>query len=179
MLTKTKTGNLIVTALMAATLGVLSQIILPVGPVPFSMATFALVFIGAMLPPAQAAASVGVYLLLGAVGLPVFAGFRGGLPILVSSTGGYLTGYVLVALAVSFTALHTRRPWLLFGAALAGLAGCYVLGTLWFMAVNNVPFGAAFGLCVAPFILPDAIKAALAISLAEIVQRRLKTGRSG
>ncbi|MFV0412405.1 MAG: biotin transporter BioY, partial [Oscillospiraceae bacterium] len=94
MATKSKTGQMVFAALMAALIAVLAQIMVPIGPVPFSMAIFGVFFAGAMLPPLAASASIAVYLLLGIVGLPVFTGFKGGPQVLLGPTGGYLAGYL-------------------------------------------------------------------------------------
>ncbi len=107
------------TALFAALTAVLAQIQLPIGPVPFNLAVFGAFLAGMLLEPAWAAASMGVYMLLGAVGIPVFAGFMGGPAVLLGKTGGYVIGYIFIALA---TALAVKRSGKLpvIGAANAG-----------------------------------------------------------
>lgn len=161
-------------ALLAATLCVMAQIVLPIGPVPFSMATFALYFLGAMLPPAQAAACVGVYLALGFIGLPVFAGFKGGPQVLLGPTGGYLVGYFVVAVLVAFATAHSRRYVVWLAAALAATAGLYLVGTIWFMVSTQSGLVASLTLCVLPFALPDIAKAVLGLALAKTLHHRLK-----
>ncbi|MDL2254267.1 biotin transporter BioY [Ruminococcaceae bacterium OttesenSCG-928-I18] len=143
----------------------------PIGPVPFTLAILGVAFLGAMLPPPWAAGSLGAYLLLGLCGLPVFAGFNAGPGVLLGPTGGYLAGYFLLALAVS---LARKKPlplqWL---AAAAGMSGCYLLGTLWYTLVTGATFLSGLVLCVVPFVLPDALKITLALLLARALQRRM------
>ena len=103
---KIATKDLVLTALFAALTAVLAQIQLPIGPVPFNLAVFGAFLAGMLLEPAWAAASMGVYMLLGAVGIPVFAGFMGGPAVLLGKTGGYVIGYIFIALA---TALAVKR----------------------------------------------------------------------
>ncbi|MGD9559706.1 MAG: biotin transporter BioY [Oscillospiraceae bacterium] len=172
-----RTRTLALAALMAALLAVLAPVTVPVGPVPITLATFAVFLAGAMLPPTAAAASMATYLLLGAVGLPVFSGYRGGLQVLVGPTGGYLWGYFVVAVVLALAVRRTQRFWLRFAAAMAGMAGCYLLGSVWYMVVTGTPFWSAVALCVVPFVLPDMLKALLALALAQ--RLRLAGRREG
>lgn len=173
MRSKTKTHTLVLTALLAALLALLSPLTLPVGPVPVTLALFAVFFAGALLPPAAAMAGVGVYICLGAVGLPVFSGFRSGPQVLAGPTGGYIAGYFLIVLALSLAARRSQKRLVLLAAGLAGLAGCYLLGTLWFTLVTGAGFLGGLSVCVLPFVLPDLIKLAAALLLAAAVRRRL------
>ncbi len=160
-------------AILCALLCVLAQVVLPIGPVPFSMAVFAVALIGGLLSPLWTAACIGCYLALGLCGVPVFAGFGAGPGVLLGPTGGYLAGYFVLALAIS---LAVKAKWplpLQAFCALAGLVGCYLLGTLWFMGVTGSTFLNGLLLCVVPFALPDVLKIALAMALAKALQRRL------
>lgn len=161
-------------ALMAAVLAILSPITLPIGPIPFTLGLLGVFFVGAMLPPAAAMASIGIYMLLGVVGLPVFSGFRGGPQVLAGPTGGYLLGYFLLALVLSMAAARTRHFGLQLLAGACGLALCYGVGTLWYMVVSGASFLSGLMLCVVPFILLDLLKLTVAVLLARLVSRRLK-----
>ena len=170
---KIATKDLVLTALFAALTAVLAQIQLPIGPVPFNLAVFGAFLAGMLLEPAWAAASMGVYMLLGAVGIPVFAGFMGGPAVLLGKTGGYVIGYIFIALA---TALAVKRSGTLpvIGAAmLAGLLVCYGFGTARFMAVTGADLVSALGWCVLPFIVPDVCKGVLACVLGRLLAGRL------
>ena len=157
-------------ALAAALMAVCSWISLPTA-VPFTLQTFALFLTLGVLGGRLGALAVGVYLLLGAVGLPVFAGFSGGLGALLGATGGYLLGFLLTALTVwGAERLWGRSAPVFLASCLAGLGLCYLFGTVWFAAVyasSSGPVGlaAVLGWCVAPFVLPDLAKLALALAL--------------
>ena len=108
------------------------------------------------------------YILLGAAGVPVFSGFKGGIGALLGTTGGYIVGFLFTALIVGL-AVETlgRRLPVLIGSMVVGVLVCYAFGTAWFMFVyarNTGPIGlgTALGWCVLPYLLPDAVKIALA-----------------
>ena len=142
--------------------------------VPFTMQTFAIFFTVCLLGPWQGGISILVYILLGAVGVPVFSGFRGGLDALLGPTGGYILGFLATA-PITGLMMGDGKLYRLIPAMALGLLACYVFGTAWFMVVYTRNTGAislwtALGWCVFPFILPDAAK----MALAALVARRLK-----
>ncbi len=160
------TRRLSACALMAALIAVCSQIQIPLPAVPINLALFAVHLSGALLGPAGGALSVAVYVLLGMIGVPVFAGFRAGLTVLFGKTGGYILGYFLCAWLVGF--LSRRRPFTFPRLCLAMAAGvfvCYFFGTVWFMALTGTGLAASLSLCVLPFLPGDAAKIALAAFL--------------
>lgn len=159
-----KTKNLAFCALMAAVTAVCAQISIPLpGGVPLTLSVAAVYLSGAFLGPGLAFASQLVYLLLGAFGLPVFAGFSGSLGVLLGSTGGYLLVYPLMAAAVALG----RRLWggklpSLAASMLIALLLCYAGGTAWFMAVMQKSLAVSLAACVFPFVPVDLCKIALA-----------------
>ena len=156
-----------VCAVFAALTAVLSQLSVPIGPVPINLATFSVFLAGGILGASGGLLSQLVYLILGAVGLPVFAGFRGGVGALAGPTGGYLAGYAAAAWLVGQAAeKFCRKPRVLAGSMAAGLAVCYFLGTGWFMIVTGRGLWDSLALCVFPFLLGDALKIAVATALA-------------
>lgn len=159
-------------ALLAALTAVLAQVTLPVGPVPFNLAVLGAFLAGLLLRPAWAAASMGVYFAMALVGLPVLAGMSGGPGILFGSTGGYVLGYLCIALCAAWGRRRGNGPALL-GMAV-GLALCYLLGTAWFMVITGTPLAQSLAWCVTPFILPDVGKAAVAWATARALSRRVK-----
>ena len=165
-----RTQELARAALFAALIAICSWISIPTA-VPFTLQTFAVFLALGVLGGRLGARAVGVYLLLGAVGLPVFAGFSGGLGALLGATGGYLLGFLLTALTVwGAERLWGRSAPVFLASCLAGLGLCYLFGTVWFAAVyasSSGPVGlaAVLGWCVAPFVLPDLAKLALALAL--------------
>lgn len=155
----------------AALIAVCAWISIPTA-VPFTMQTFAIFLLLRLLGGRRGTLSILVYLMLGAVGLPVFAQFTGGIGIMLGSTGGYMLGFVLIGLVY----LCSER---LFGgknipqiaALVVGLALCYAFGTAWFMVVYTrengaVAFGTVLSWCVLPFIIPDLVKLTLAVLIA-------------
>lgn len=170
---KIATKDLVLTALFAALTAVLAQIQLPIGPVPFNLAVFGAFLAGMLLEPAWAAASMGVYMLLGAVGIPVFAGFMGGPAVLLGKTGGYVIGYIFIALATALAVKRSGKLPVIGAAMLAGLLICYGFGTAWFMAVTGADLVSALGWCVLPFIVPDVCKGVLAWVLGRLLAGRL------
>lgn len=159
-------------AVCAALIAVCSWISIPAA-VPFTLQTFA-VFLTCELLGSAAIWSVLLYLLLGAVGAPVFAGFSGGIAPLIGPTGGYLMGFVAIALLMSAWRKALGGKWTVPGMLLS-LALCYLLGTVWFVVVyarsgSAISFGTALSWCVLPYIVPDVIK----IALARLIGGRVK-----
>ena len=169
-----RTQELARAALFAALIAICSWISIPTA-VPFTLQTFAVFLALGVLGGKLGTLSVAVYLLLGAVGLPVFAGFQGGLGALLGATGGYLAGFLLTALTVwgAERRLGKSAPVFLV-SCLLGLGLCYLFGSVWFAAVyaaasGPVGLAAVLGWCVFPFVLPDLAKLALAV----VLSRRL------
>ena len=112
-----------------------------------------------------------VYILLGAIGVPVFAGFSGGFGVLLNTTGGYIIGFLFSALVMwGIEKVFGRKPVMQILSMLVGLIVCYAIGTAWFMVVYSrangaVGLGTVLGWCVIPFIIPDLVKIALAFVL--------------
>lgn len=169
-----KTKSLVYAAVMAALIALCAWITIPT-VVPFTLQTFAIFLAVGVLGGKLASLSVGVYLLLGAAGLPVFSGFSGGLGPFAGVTGGYLLGFLLIALVMwGAEALLGRSPVVFVVSGIVGLAVCYAFGTAWFVlmyAASTGPIGVASALwtCVIPFLLPDGVKLALAL----VLSRRL------
>ncbi|MDR0862437.1 MAG: biotin transporter BioY [Oscillospiraceae bacterium] len=170
-----KTRDIAATAVFAALICVAAPFSVPVGPIPLSLATLAVYLAGAILGTKRGTIAVAVYIALGAFGLPVFSGFSGGLQKLLGVTGGYIAGYLPCSAAVGVTIRAARGRTIGYAAGMViGTILCYTLGTAWFMAQTGSKLGAAIALCVAPFLLGDAIKIAVATAVAPIIRRRLK-----
>ena len=167
---KFSTRDLCFCAIGAALIAVCAWISIP-ADVPFTLQTFAIFTVCGLLGGRRGTVSVLVYLLLGAVGAPVFAGFRGGFASLLGTTGGYLVGFVLLTLIIAFAqARWGQGQWVFVLSAAVGLLVCYAFGTAWFMvayarATGPIGLGSALMWCVVPFLLPDAGKMALALLL--------------
>ena len=168
---KTRTKEFCMAGLLAACTAVLAQIVIPIGPVPFNLAVFGAFLAGMLLSPGMAVLSMATYWLMAAIGLPVMAGLQGGLGAVLSPTGGYVAGYLLLA---GCTALVAERPvpMRLAGMAL-GLVLCYTLGTVWFICATGAALPAALAMCVLPFIPADVAKGIAAAWLAQTIKRRV------
>lgn len=161
-----KTYSIVITAMFAALTAVFSQISIPIGPVPINLALLSVFVAGGLLGIKRAVISQLVYVLIGAVGLPVFAGFKGGVGALTGPTGGYIIGYVLAAGAVALiTAVWNKKLPALIVSMLAGLVICYAFGTAWFVISSGTNLLAALSSCVFPFLPGDALKIAAAAAL--------------
>lgn len=161
------TRNLVLAALFAALTAVCSQIQIPLPMVPINLALFAVHLCGALLGGRWGALSMTAYALLGAVGVPVFAGFTSGPAVLFGKTGGYILGYILCALLVG---VLTRRVGFtmkgLCASMIIGVAVCYAFGTAWFMILTGMNLGTSLSYCVIPFLPGDAVKIVLVALLA-------------
>ena len=163
---RSRTQGMVLCALFAAMTAVLSQVAIPLPLVPINMALLAVYLSGGVLGARLGTLSQVVYVCLGAVGLPVFSLFRGGIGILLGPTGGYIAGYIVAAVVVGFWVEHYGTGfWQLVLGMVIGLALCYALGTAWFMVVTHNTLTAALGTCVLPFLPGDAVKIALAAIL--------------
>lgn len=163
-------------ALLAALLAASVLITVPIGMVPLTLQVFVVVLIALVVPPGWAALAVGTYLLAGAVGLPVFSGYRGGLGVLLGPTGGYLLGFLVGAVAGARVRerLATRTAATLTAdipATLVVIAAVYALGWLQLALVTGMGVVPALLAGVVPFLVPDAIKAAVAVAAAPVVRR--------
>lgn len=173
-MTNFKTKSMVLAALLAAATCVLAQLTLPIGPVPFTLAVLGVFLMGQLLPPVWALASILVYIFLGLVGIPAFASFSAGPSVLFGTTGGYIFGYIFMAVLPALARANRKLPsWVNFFAMLLGLALCYALGTAWFMVLTGNGLAVSLGWCVIPFILPDIAKAVCAVLLAKALSRRL------
>jgi len=171
-------------ALMAAFTAVAAQIAIPLEPVPFTLQVLAVVLTGLLLGSRYGALAMAIYLLVGAVGIPVFSGFRGGLGILLGDTGGYLLAYPLAAalagVAAGAVANAPRRRALIVGflwGSLA-LAVIYALGAAWLMVLAGLSPGAALVAGVLPFVVFDLIKVGLANLVAVAVAPAIAASRA-
>ena len=162
-------------AIGIALIAVCSWISVPM-TIPFTMQTFAVCLVTALLGLKGGLWTVAGYILLGAVGIPVFSGFRGGPGALLGTTGGYIVGFLFTALTVGMAVQRKGRklPVLVLSMA-AGILLCYTFGTAWFMLVYSrgtgpISLGTALGWCVLPYLIPDGVK----VVLAALLTRRLR-----
>ena len=174
--TRTNIYKTVLCGLFAAIIAICSWISIPIPPeIPFTMQTFAIFCALGILGGGAGTAAILAYILVGAVGVPVYAGFTGGLGILLGYTGGYFAGFIFSGLVYwLITKFFGNKLPVQIIAMVSGMLVCYLLGTLWYMFVcanNGSPSGfvSALALCVLPYVIPDVLK----ISLAIVVSRRL------
>ena len=173
-----QTMDLVYAAVCAALMAVCSWISIP-ATVPFTLQTFAVFCSLGLLGGKRGTVAILVYLLLGALGVPVFAGFSGGIGILFGTTGGYLLGFILMGLTYWIGERMSRDSRVVqIVSMVLGLLLCYAFGTAWFMFVyarqsGAIALGTALAWCVVPFILPDLVKLALALLLSDRLRRAL------
>ena len=161
------TKQLTAAALMAALISVLAPLSIPLaGQVPVSLATLAVMLSGALIGSKAGTLSALIYLLLGFIGIPVFAGWTSGAGILFGMTGGYLFGYLPLAFVTGLFYEKKESPLSLFLGMLAGTVILYVLGTLWFMKYTGMALVASLSACVSPFLPGDLLKMILVVILA-------------
>lgn len=163
------------TAVLAAVLAVVSPVALPIGPIPISLCTLIIFLAVYVLGWRRGTTAVLIYVLMGAVGMPVFSGFSGGLGKILGPTGGYIMGYPVLALVagVAVERFPNQRLLQLLGMIL-GTAALYALGTAWFCFQSETPLAGALSACVFPFLPGDAVKMAVACGLGPALRERLK-----
>ena len=163
-----------VCALFAAILCILSPLAIPVGPVPVTLGLFVIYLSIYLLKCREVMLSTVLYLLIGLAGLPVFSGFSGGAAKLVGPTGGYLIGYIFVALIGGFIADKSAHKLIITELGLVlGTLVAYVFGTAWYMFITENTLTAALGVCVLPFIPFDIIKIVIAALLGRTIRSAL------
>lgn len=170
----TATRDLVVASLLAALLAASVLVTIPLGAVPLTLQVFVVVLAALLLEPRWAAASVGAYLVMGALGIPVFSGMQGGLGVLFGPTGGYLAGFLVGAGLGSLLRTRLAARGAIVGD-IAGAVGCvaaiYLLGWVQLAFVTGMGWAPAFVAGVVPFVAIDAAKAAVAIGVARALRR--------
>ena len=174
--TRSKTYDMAYIAIFAVLMAICSWISIPMA-VPFTLQTFGVFMAVGVLGGKRGSLAVLIYILLGAIGVPVFAGFSGGIGVILNTTGGYIVGFLFSALVMwGMEALLGRKPVVQIISMVEGLIVCYALGTAGFMVVyarntGAVGLGTVLGWCVIPFIIPDLVKIALAFVLSRKIRK--------
>jgi biotin transport system substrate-specific component len=176
---KITTKEMTLSAIFAAVIAVFSVITIPIGVVPVTLGVFGVLFVSVVLGGKASIVSVLVFILVGAVGLPVFSGLKGGAGVILGPTGGYITSYIFMALITGAVSQKLGKRCdalsfaLRFAACIVSLLVCYLLGTLQFMLITSKSFNEALSLCVYPFVIFDIIKCTLAVLLGEQLRKRI------
>jgi len=169
---------MVLTSLFAALTAVGALIALPIGPVPIVLQNFFAMLMALLLGPRWALAGIGIYLLAGALGLPVFAGGTSGLARFAGPTGGYLVGYLpCVALIGWISARGSGHRLIDVLAMLCGTAALYACGVSWLKLVTGLAWGKALGVGVIPFLPGDIVKIIAAVLVIKSLRQLIaKTG---
>jgi len=171
-----RTKRLTSTALMAALCCVIAPISIPIGAVPVSLSLLAIYITATLSGIGQGAAAVGIYIALGALGLPVFAGYTGGFERIAGMTGGFIIGYLPCALVIALITSGDKIPfWRYPVGMMLGTLVCYICGALWFSVVTQTGFRNAIAVSVLPFVPLDVIKIAAASLLCPRIKKALSS----
>lgn len=172
---RSRTLELVTAALITALIAASAWITIPLGAIPLTLQVFFVVLAALLLKPRWAAASMAAYLALGAIGLPIFSGAKGGLGVLAGPTGGYLIGFVVGATvgALLRTALERRLGSLVADviAAASVIVIVYAIGTVQLAVVLDLSAVKAIAAGVVPFVAIDAAKAVAAVAAAAAIRR--------
>lgn len=161
-------------ALMTALICIAAPLTIPIEPIPISLATLTVYLAGALLGLKDGTVAVALYLLIGAVGVPVFSNYGSGVAKLIGMTGGYLVGYLPCVALVGLAADRWGdKKWVYPVAMVAGTLVLYALGTAWFMVQTGTNLAGAMTSCVLPFLPGDAAKIVVASVLGAILRDRL------
>ncbi len=171
---KITTYQMAVTALMAAVMCVLGPLSVPIGAVPISLTNFVICLTVWLLGPKFGTLSVAIYLALGAVGIPVFSGYGAGLAKLAGPTGGYLIGFLPMALIGGLFIEKSKGNPIVSGLGLVlGIAVSYAFGTAWFVFQMQCELSYAMAVCVYPFIAFDLTKVVISCVVGVLLRKRL------
>ena len=172
-----KTRDIVYMSVFTAMISICSWISIPAN-IPFTLQTMGVFTTVGLLGGKRGTLTVLTYILLGAIGVPVFAGLTGGISVLLGTTGGYIMGFLLSALLMwGIETIMGRNQIVLAFSMVAGLIVCYVFGTAWFMLIYTqhsgvIGLSTVLGLCVIPFIIPDLIKIGVALFLTKRLKKR-------
>ncbi|MFV9509691.1 biotin transporter BioY [Tepidibacillus sp. LV47] len=176
-----KTRDWVLSAMMTAVIAILAQLSIPIGPVPITLSIFGVFLSAGLLGPKMGTISVILYILLGAIGVPVFANFSGGIHVLLGKTGGYLFGYIIATYFIGKFFEKSKDKSIRYRSihfivlSLIGLVIIYTLGAIQLKYVLNLSWAKAFEFGVAPFILFDIIKIVIASIIIVPIKQSLKS----
>ncbi len=171
-----KTKSMTIIGLVTAMLCIMGPltIAVPISPVPISLATLAIYFAVYVLGMKRGVISCLLYLLMGMIGLPIFSGFSGGIGKLLGPTGGYLAGYLALALITGiFIEKWQGNRYLQAVGMIFGTSVCYLFGTCWLAWQMDMSYYTALGVGVLPFIPGDIVKLAIAITTGPVLRKRM------
>lgn len=161
------------TAIITAITCIMAPMSIPVGSVPISFTNLVIYLSLYLVGWKLSVLSVSIYILIGLIGLPVFSGFTGGVGKLVGPTGGYIVGFIPMAILAGLVIEKCSKRTVQFLGLVLGTALCYILGTVWYCYETEAALGAALGMCVLPFVPVDLIKIVMVMLMAQPIKDRL------
>ena len=173
-MSKSKTYPIVLVGVFVAIISICAWISIPMVPIPITLQTLGVFITASILGAKLGTVSIIIYILLGAVGLPVFSNFTGGFGILLSPTGGFIIGFIFTALTIGIITSFKNSILTNTLAMLLGLLLCYLFGTVWYCIYANVDFITAVLVCVVPFLFGDAIKIIVASILVTKLKKHIK-----
>ncbi len=171
---KLTTKELVICSIFASLTAILTQISIPLPAIPLTMQVFAIALSGLILGKRLGFISIIIYVLLGAIGLPVFAQFSGGIGVILGPTGGFIIAFPIMAFIIGYFSEKYKSTMGIAVGMLLSLVVSYIIGTLYFCMVAKSDFITGLTLCVLPFVVADIIKLSLATIVGRSVSKRIK-----
>ena len=173
-MSKSKAYPIVLVGVFVAIISICAWISIPMVPIPITLQILGVFITASILGAKLGTVSIIIYILLGAVGLPVFSNFTGGFGILLSPTGGFIIGFIFTALTIGIITSFKNSILTNTLAMLLGLLLCYLFGTVWYCIYANVDFITAVLICIVPFLIGDAVKIATASILVTKLKKHIK-----
>lgn len=166
---KLTTNELVICSIVASLTAILTQISIPIPPIPITMQIFAISLCGIVLGKRLGFISISIYVLLGAIGMPVFSHFNGGIGYILGPTGGFILSFPIMVYIVGYFSDKYKSTIGVYIGMIIGLLVSYTIGTIYFCIITNTSFIKGITLCVLPFIIADIFK----ITLASVVRNKI------
>ncbi len=167
-MSREKTRSMVFIALFSALIAVFSQLVIPTPTgIPVTLQTFIVALSGYYLGSVKGMASVLVYIAAGAVGIPVFSGFRGGIAVLLGPTGGFILGFIFMVLLCG---IKTKKAFLKPVFGIIGVIACHIMGVLWFTLYSGDVLNAFLTVSL-PYLLKDFISVCIAVVISAKIMK--------
>ena len=173
-MSKSKAYPIVLVGVFVAIISICAWISIPMVPIPITLQILGVFITASILGAKLGTVSIIIYILLGAVGLPVFSNFTGGFGILLSPTGGFIIGFIFTALTIGIITSFKNSILTNTLAMLLGLLLCYTFGTVWYCIYANVDFITAVLICVVPFLIGDSVKICISAILVTKLKKHIK-----
>ncbi len=170
MNTKLKTKDLTLMGLMTAFISVSAQIAIPLGMVPFTLQTTLILMAGLILGSRRGLITCIIYMLVGAIGIPVFAGFSGGLDTIFLQTGGFIMSFPLMAYVAGKFSELSNKMYMHYIGSLLGVVLNFIVGCAYFMYVTEMDLMASLSYTVLPFIFTSLIQIVIAVTFSKKIK---------